>query len=76
MVQLSLSETQEKLKQKKREYDELQEDYSTTTGELQSEKRKKAEIGNELRVEKDRHRNELTQVQQESNWYLQTLVKR
>lgn len=67
---------QEKLKQKKREYDELQEDYSNTTGELQSEKRKKSEIEAELRTERDRHRNEITQVQQQRNWYMQRLVKR
>ena len=58
------------LKQKKREYEELQEDYSNITGELQSEKRKKSEVETELLAEKDKHKNELTQIQQESSWYL------
>lgn len=59
------------IKQKKREYDELQEDYSNITGELQSEKRKKSEVETELSAEKDKHKNELTRAQQESSWYLQ-----
>ena len=64
------------MQQKQLEYDSLREDYSNISGELQSEKRRKTEVEGNIRVEKERHRNEVTLIKQESDWYLQRLAQR
>lgn len=64
------------MQQKQLEYDNLREDYSNISGELQSEKRRKTEVEGQIRSEKERHRNEVTLIKQESDWYLQRLTQR
>jgi peptidoglycan hydrolase CwlO-like protein len=67
---------EDQLQQKKREFDDLQEDYSNATGELQSEKRRKMELESELNTIREGHKNEMIRMKQENDHYVQKLVKR
>jgi chromosome segregation ATPase len=66
---------EDQLQQKKREFDDLQEDYSNATGELQSEKRRKMELESELNTIREGHKNEMIRMKQENDHYVQKLVK-
>ena len=64
------------MQNKKREFDDLKEDFSHVSGELQNEKRRKVELEEEMKTVVNSHKNELTRLHQETDFYVQRLGKR
>ena len=73
---LSCCWPQDALKEKDEKYKKLEEDFNSMTSELAHEKRLRTDKDAQFEAEKTKHRNDITRIKQQCDWYLKRLANR